>query len=120
MFAFIFKRTFFSDKPAIILLIGFFILTAINILLVIALLSSRNYQIPVHYSGYNGIGVFERSQWYYLYVFPVFAFVVFAVNSMLSIKIHQLRREYSLAILGLSYLVAVFNIIVSYSFIRAM
>lgn len=119
MLAFIFKRTFFSDKYAVILLVGFLLFTVANILLVLVMLSSRNYQIPIRFSGYEGIGVFERGQWYYLYILPVFSFVVFTVNSVLSIKIHQLRREYSIAILVLSYLLATFNMVVSYAFMRA-
>jgi hypothetical protein len=79
-------------------------------------LEARNDKVPVRYSNY-AVGFYDREAWTAQYIFPVFASLVFIVNTYLATKLHAMRKQYSYVWMGLSIILMVFTILISQAII---
>ena len=88
---------------------------ALAFIIVYALISieSREFKIPIRYSGYKEGNLSNRGEWYSLLALPLFALVSFSFNFILSLKAHRMRPQLSQTLLALNLVVAVFTFLVS-------
>ena len=112
-FTWIKNQSLFSDRKAVILLILSFM--ALIFLIVFSLISieSREFKVPIRYSGYREGNLSNRGEWFSLLALPLFALVSFSFNFVLSLKAHRMRPQLSQTLLVLNLVVAVFTFLVS-------
>ena len=103
----------FSDRRAVILLIVSFVALIFLVVYSIASIETREFKIPIRYSGYREGNLSNRGEWFSLLALPLFALVSFGFNAALSLKVHRMRPELSHVLLGLNLVVAVFIFLVS-------
>lgn len=78
-------------------------LLAVIVSIVIGLaIQPKGVQVITHYSSF-GIVQFYRSHWYHLWNYVLLSLVIYGAHSMISLKLHQLkRRDLALALLWLT------------------
>lgn len=88
---------------------------ALVFIVIYSLLSieTREFKIPVRYSGYREGNLSNRGEWYSLLILPLFSLASFVINSVLGLRVHRMRPELSHVILGLNLVVAVFTFLVA-------
>lgn len=104
-------RHFFRDRTPTFLLLACALLALINIFTVILKVRVSDLQVPVRYTEYAL--TLDRGHWTILYELALFSALVFAVNSILAIKVRALRKTYALGILMLTFLVLVLGFLVT-------
>lgn len=112
-FTWIKNQSLFGDRRAVSLLIVSFIALVFIIVFSLVSIESREFKIPVRYSGYREGNLSNRGEWYSLLALPLFALVSFGFNFVLSLRAHRMRPELSHVLLGLNLVVAVFTYFVA-------
>ncbi|HEX9679018.1 MAG TPA: hypothetical protein VGA08_00135 [Candidatus Saccharimonadales bacterium] len=112
-FTWIKNQSIFSDRRALWLLM--ISATAMLYIVVFSVLNieSREFKVPVRYSGYAEGNLSNRGEWYSLYSLPLFALLTFLINTVLSLKVHKMRPELSHGLMTLNLVVAVLIYIIS-------
>lgn len=99
-------------------LLGLTVVIAMIIVLVtIIRLNASDVQIPIRYSDYGTANIY-RNQWFALYIFPVFALIVAALNAYISTKVYSLDRRISLSFLGVTVFILTVCLIVTNSILN--
>lgn len=108
------EKKYFHDKVVLLLLSlnGFLtILTSVMILLRLGS-SNPNYHI-VQYRADLGLSAFKNGTSTSIDAFIVFVWLIFIVNTILSFRTYNIKRDYSVIVLGFGLLLVVLSIIVS-------
>jgi hypothetical protein len=111
------EKKYFHDKLVLLLLsVNAFmaILGSILVLLKIGNSTASTYIIQ-NRTNLPYISEYKNGTATSLYAFIVFIVFVLVFHSVLSFKTYNLRRDYSVAILGIGLILIVFSIVVSYS-----
>jgi hypothetical protein len=112
-FTWIKKQSIFRDRKSVVLLLVGATLVLWVVVFAVANIHNPGFKPSVRYSGYFQGRLSDKSDWYLLYAFPLFALVSYVVNSVLAIKVHKLRPELSLAFLVLNTVLMVFVVMVT-------
>ncbi len=103
-FIWIRNQSFFKDKTAVWMSIGGLVFVVVNLFMSVINIEQKPYKVPVRYSGYiNNIAA--QDEWFTLYVLPIFAVLVFAINLTLAIKIHRMNASFAQVIIGLTWVI---------------
>jgi len=89
-------------------------LMVVNFVYVLVRVNSQDFEIPVRYTQYGASPV-GLGEWFSLYELGIFAVAAFAMNLVLSIKVYTLSKGISKMILGLTVLLLIFLLIVSWA-----
>ncbi|MGH7196161.1 MAG: hypothetical protein ACREGJ_00115 [Candidatus Saccharimonadales bacterium] len=101
-----------KDRTAIILLIVLGIGTIAILITTAARLHISDVQVPVRYTGY-GVTNLYRDKWYSLLTFSGFAVLIATLNTLIALKVYQLRRFMGLGLLALSIFLVIVGFIVT-------
>lgn len=107
------NQSLFRDQRAVWLGLAGFLFTAYNTLFFLFSIESREFKVPVRYSGYFEGILIDRGDWFSFYVFPLFAVMTFVLNLALAIKIHKMRPELAQVLLGLQLIISWFTLLVA-------
>lgn len=105
-------KTFLSDKATLLMSLVGALFVAFNVVLVLLQLNTSK---TVAIIRYNSIvpPEFTRGDTRSLYVFLIAPFIFYVAHFILAMKMHEKKRTVSIIIMGLCYVVLLFNIIVS-------
>jgi uncharacterized membrane protein len=107
-------KSYFQDKSVLLLLsINIFLLLLAIILIILRLTISSEGAYIQQYRSNVGIGAFKTGSIADIIAFIIFAAFVFSLHVTLSLKTYHLRRQFSIALLGLGTLLLVTTIIIS-------
>jgi hypothetical protein len=107
-------KKFIHDKTVLVLLsVNFFVAFISSVLILLRLGNGQGNNYIVQYRPSLGIGAFTRGSAADLLEFILFAALVLVVHTLLSLKTYHIKRELSLAILGMAVLLLVVSTIVS-------
>jgi len=112
-FTWIKNQSLFNDRRAVSLLILCAVVLVFIIIYSVVSIESRDFKVPIRYSGYREGNLSNRGEWYSLYTLPLFAAVTFGFNFILSLKVHRMRPELSHVLLGLNLVIAAFTYFVA-------
>lgn len=90
-----------KDRTAVVLLLTTVVAAIVVVLVTVLRLHPSDVQIPIRYSAFGTANIY-RDQWYALYVFPIFALLVAAINAWISIKLYNIERLASLGFMSLT------------------
>jgi hypothetical protein len=90
-----------KDRTAVVLLLTTVVGAIVVVLVTVLRLHPSDVQIPIRYSAFGTANIY-RDQWYVLYVFPIFALLVAALNTLISIKLYNIERLASLGFMSLT------------------
>lgn len=100
-----------KDRLAIILLLATVVGSLVVVLVTVLRLHVSDVQIPMRYSALGTANIY-RDQWYVLYVFPLFALLIAAFNTVISVKLYRTDRLASLGFMGLTIFLLVTCLVV--------
>lgn len=112
-FTWIKNQSLFGDRRAVALLILSFMSLLALIVYSLSVIESREFKIPIRYSGYREGNLSDRGQWFSLLALPLFAVVSFAFNAAISLRVHDMRPQLSQVLLVLNLVVLVFTFFIS-------
>lgn len=101
-----------KDRAAVMLLVVCGLATLAVVLSTIIRVHASDVQVPTRYSGYGTANIY-RDQWYSLYMYPLLALLILAINGYLAIKIYQINRLIALGVLGYSLFIEVLCLVVA-------
>ncbi len=107
------EKRYIHDRVILLLLSISTFLVLLGSLLIALRLGGRNNGYIVQYRANLGISAFKTGSAWQLLSFIGFMLVVLVVNTMLSIRAYNIRREYATTILGMGLLLIVMAIVVS-------
>lgn len=113
------SKRYIHDRLVLLLISAsaFFVaLTALSVLWQLGSVRSEGY--ITQYRPSLGLSAFEKGDSLEIIAFPVFAALVFFFHLILSIKTYHIRRHFSLAVLGMGFLLILLALIISYSLLR--
>ena len=112
----IFTKKYFQDKTVLLLLTFNLFMALLAILIILLRLTSGSVQTHIgQYRPSLGIGAYKTggiSEFIYLLVF---AALVFVFHFLLSAKTYKIRRQFSVALLGMGSVLLIITIVVSNS-----
>jgi len=110
------KKTYFRDYLVILLItINLFIFIVTEILLLFRLSSGTANTFIVQYRPSLGISAYKTGSINDIISFAVFAFLVLAIGIVLSYKTYNISRQLTVAIVGMSILLELLNLIINNS-----
>ena len=104
-------RAFIRDRIALLALAFVSLLALTDTLVIILDVHSNVLQVPVRYSEYS-LNI-KQGNWTLLYELALFVLISAVINIMVAMRIHKVRRAYSLGILMLTVIVCVIAFLVS-------
>jgi len=108
------SKSYIHDRMVLLLLtITAFLVTLGTVLILLKFNPGRNEGYIAQYRANLGISAFKVGHTSDLLAFIVFLFLTAATNTVLSIRVYRIHRQYSVAILSLGVLLLVLAIIVS-------
>lgn len=105
---------FSKDKPVMVLAVISSLLAFANLILVIALLRSHDFKVPVQYVVNDG-SVLQTSDWYSLFSLGVFAVFSAVVVLFSAHRIHKTNRVFSIGVLLVYSVISVISILTTYA-----
>lgn len=107
-----------ADRPLAVSLSVLLLLTLAYTVYAVLAISPSELQVVTRYTAY-GITNFYREQWYYLFVFVGFGWLVFVVNTILTVKMLRVKgRQYALLLGWLSVLIIVIAFLTARSILK--
>lgn len=108
------EKKYFHDKLILLVLSTNAFLAVLSTIMLFLRLgnSSPNYHI-IQYRSDLGLSAFKNGTALSLYAFIIFIWVTLLINAVLSYRTYQVRRDYSIVVLGLGLLLIVLSMIVS-------
>lgn len=94
-----------------------FVIVVTVVLVTLIRLNASDVQIPIRFSDYGTANIY-RNQWFALYIFPIFALLVTALNAYVSTKIYTLDRLISLSFLGVTAFILTVCLVVTNSILN--
>ena len=107
------QKKYFHDRLVLLLLTINTFLTMLCAALVLLRLDNRVNGYIVEYRASRGLGAYKIGDTSAIAAFIIFVVVILLFNTFLSMRAHQLHRQFSITILALGTLLAVLAIIVS-------
>jgi hypothetical protein len=109
-----FPKNYLQDRLVLLLLsINSFFAVIGTILILLRLGSGRGGSYIVEYRANLGISAYSAGKVTDILAFVLFLILVFGMNTLLSVKVYQHHRNYSITVLGLGALLMLLAIIVS-------
>lgn len=105
-------KAFLSDKVSLLMSLVGSLMVVFNIVLIFLQINSSKTVAIIRYNSTTATE-FTRGDTSSLYIFALAPIVFFVSLMMLAIKIHEKNKPMSVIIIGLSYVVLLFSIIVS-------
>ena len=113
------SKRFIHDRLVLLLISAsafFVVLTVLGVLWQLGSVRSEGYIIQ--YRPSLGLSAFQKGSSLEIIAFPIFAALVFVFHLGLSIKTYHIRRYFSIAVLGMGFLLILLSLIISYSLLR--
>ncbi len=108
------EQKYFHDRVVLLLVSVSTFLTILNSLLVLLRIDSgRNEGYIVQYRANLGISRYQAGSSSELLLFVVFALLVLVVHIVMSYRVYQVHRQFSIAILSLGLILLSLSIVVS-------
>lgn len=111
-------KTFLADKVTLLMTLVSFLMVAFNILSVLLQLNTAKTVAIVRYNSIS-LPEFVRGDTRSLYVFLLAPLVFLATHLVIAVKMHEKNRGLSIIVMGMSYIILLFGIIVSGAVIGA-
>lgn len=110
-------HTFFKDRLNLVFILVHLGLNLVQwIILYFSLRDFRDYPVPLHYTVLGGVDIV--GEWYRLFVLPLAALVIGAVNLALGIFAYKREKLLSYFFVGLGTLFQVLIFIITLAFIK--
>jgi magnesium-transporting ATPase (P-type) len=108
------EKKYFHDKLVLLILSANVFLSIISTIILLLRLgnSSPNYHI-IQYRSDLGLSAYKNGTALSLYAFIVFVLISLVIGAVLSYKTYNVRRDYSIFVLGMVLLLIVLSMIVS-------
>lgn len=108
------SKKYIHDRVVLLLLtVSVFLSVLGSILILLKLDTDRNQGYITQYRANLGVSAFKVGHMSDLMAFMVFFALVLVINTVLSIRVYNIHRQFSVAILGLGLLLIILAIIVS-------
>jgi hypothetical protein len=108
------SKKYFQDKVILLLLtLNLFLVFLTTIIISLRLTNNLGEGYIVQYRSNVGIGAFKTGSVLDFWYFVIFAVLIVAFNILLSMKTYRIRRQFSIAIMGMSILLLIIALIVS-------
>ena len=104
-------RTFIRDRVALLTLALVSLLALIDAAVITLDIHSNVLQVPVRYSEYS-LNI-KQGNWTILYELAAFVLISVVINAMIAVRMHKVRRAYSIGALLLTVIVCVIAFLVS-------
>lgn len=108
------EQKYFHDRVVLLLLsISTFLVILASLLIVLRLDSGRNEGYIIQYRTNLGITAYKAGSVSELWAFVLFLVLVLVVNTVLSMRVYDVHRQYSITILSMGTLLIILAFIVS-------
>jgi hypothetical protein len=112
-------KSYTHDRVVLLLISASAFFTVVTVLVVAWQLGgARNEGYIVQYRPSLGLNAFQKGTAADILAFPVFAVITFVLHLLLSIKTYRIHKYFSIAVLGMSLLLSILALIISYSLLR--
>ena len=113
------EKNYFHDKVVLLLLSSNIFLSILSTILLLLKLGNSNpdYHI-IQYRMHLGLNAYKNGTSTSLYAFIVFIWITLVIGSYLSYRTFGVKRDFSVAVLGLVLLLIILGFIVSYLLVR--
>lgn len=107
-------KEYFHDRMVLLLLTVCIFLTVIGSLLILFKFTpGRNEGYIVQYRANLGVGGYKNGQGSEIVAFIAFLFIVLIINTILSVRVYGIHRQFAVTILAMGVLLMILTIIVS-------
>jgi hypothetical protein len=106
-------KGYFHDKIVVLLLSINAFLVLLGTVLVLLRLDGGSEVYIVEYRANLGLSAFKRGGPETLYSFVIFGLIIFALHTLISIRVYPIRRQFAVAVLAMGSLLLMLSIVVS-------